>query len=899
MGTRVRIGDGQHTYKDTSYLVGDVSKSRLDELANELANETILYIGNNTGVVKYKGERGEKNSIAKVLDYTPRPIDLDTGIIEDVINVNNDKVTSNYQYLHVNKKLIPFETSLEEPVKLQTIFELYVDDKLVVDITNAWLAGKDTTDPEFSPTLYTASGPYEYKSVLNTTGEEQVQYRYYTIQIKDDDGKIRDIIGMASLPPIYYIYDNENIPNINYQRYGPFYFIDNFATLIDSNYLDSLPLYIRTVHFDGVKSTFKFSSTMPKIDTNPEMVEYSLNSDMVCSKYPIGSTNGEDFGLISKKLFKNSSSTIFDDTKLKFNSYSDVKDFLSENIVATPDLVNLVIKFNSVDKLKIDVKNLKITKTSNNTFCIEHPALPVKSPVYYIDYNSRLVYAIIPNITKIEGYAGMGESYLNSYINDIYDYSRTYINQELAKSYFGDYPYPDYKFYSPFSFRAIDFIYTNQSYTHFGLSEQLFVIKNKTGNNSLFGDYFFVKIYYNDYIGGTLCKAYYIDNKTYFNLAFYVIDRNHENNKTLIPDYITIDGKQYNVNDNGVVYTDIDYNVFLENIESYDIEAFFTGKTYETTTTPLKRIYFDVDYFNNSLNKVTLSTYEVFSFVVENANENSIRSFKADITNVNITKADSTHPDLISYKDASSDYIRLNLNEKKYIEEYNAQWDSYSAADRPKITIYFGSNEHYYRVDKYIDDELVTTNNVMSTESDKLVLSVPFEIGKTLVSVTPEHSINENAQYVFDISTGTSDNPVVIELRYTTDDTSENAKIWPLQTVEDYTYGWLVNGETIVERQTNTNAGNIVFALSGWNTNEGTSSAYNEQSTIEQQPWFEHYWALKASAKYHSIGKDGEKIEGCPTYFEFENAKSGDTIQIFYYNENSVEIAKSPIVNVI
>ena len=152
---------------------------------------------------------------------------------------------------------------------------------------------------------------------------------------------------------------------------------------------------------------------------------------------------------------------------------------------------------------------------------------------------------------------------------------------------------------------------------------------------------------------------------------------------------------------------------------------------------------------------------------------------------------------------------------------------------------------------------------------------------------------------MFDISTGTSDNPVVIELRYTTDDTSENAKIWPLQTVEDYTYGWLVNGETIVERQTNASAGNIVFALSGWNTNEGTSSAYNEQSTIEQQPWFEHYWALKVSAKYHSIGKDGEKIEGCPTYFEFENAKYGDTIQIFYYNENSIEIAKSPIVNVI
>ena len=239
------------------------------------------------------------------------------------------------------------------------------------------------------------------------------------------------------------------------------------------------------------------------------------------------------------------------------------------------------------------------------------------------------------------------------------------------------------------------------------------------------------------------------------------------------------------------------------------------------------------------------------------------------------------------------------MNEKKYIEEYNAQWDSYSAADRPKITIYFDSIECYYRIDKYIDNELVTTNNVMSTESDKLVLSVPFEIGKTLVSVTPEHTINELTQFVFDISTGTADNPVVIELRYTTDDTSENAKIWPLQTVEDYTYGWLVNGETIVERQTNTNAGNIVFALSGWNTNEGTSSAYNEQSTIEQQPWFEHYWALKASAKYHSIGKDGEKIEGCPTYFEFENAKSGDIIQIFYYNENNIEIAKSPIVNVI
>ena len=271
----------------------------------------------------------------------------------------------------------------------------------------------------------------------------------------------------------------------------------------------------------------------------------------------------------------------------------------------------------------------------------------------------------------------------------------------------------------------------------------------------------------------------------------------------------------------------------------------------------------------------------------------------SDITNVNITKADYTHPDLISYKDTLSDYIRLNLNEKKYIEEYNAQWDSYSAADKPKITLYFDSIECYYRIDKYIDNELVTNNDVMSIESDKLVLSVSFEIGKTLASVTPEHTINELTQFVFDISTGTSDNPVVIELRYTTDDTSENAKIWPLQTVEDYTYGWLVNDETIVERQTNVSAGNIVFALSGWNTNEGTSSAYNEQSPIEQQPWFEHYWALKASAKYHSIGKDGEKIEGCPTYFEFENAKSGDIMQIFYYNENNIEIAKSPIVNVI
>lgn len=899
MGTRVRIGDGQHTYKDTSYLVGDVSKSRLDELANELANETILYIGNNTGAVKYKGERGEKNSVAKVLDYTPRPIDLDTGIIEDVINVNNDKVTSNYQYLHVNKKLVPFETSLEEPVKLQTIFELYVDDKLVVDITNAWLAGKDTTDPEFSPTPYTVSGPYEYKSVLNTTGEEQVQYRYYTIQIKDDDGKTRDIIGMASLPPIYYIYDNENIPNINYQSYGPFYFIDNFATLIDSYYLDSLPLYIRTVHFDGVKSIFKFSSTMPKIDTNPEMVEYTSNSVSVCSKYPIGSTNGEDFGLTYSKLYNKNRNANFDDTKLKFNSYSDAKKFFSENIVATPELANLV-KFNNITYiLKIDVEKIKIIKTSNNTFYIESPELPVKSPVYCVNYKSASRYAVIPNITKIEGYAGVAETYLHGSINDTSYSSYSYINQELAKSYFGDYPYPGYKFKTPFSLSKHVFIYDKSASS--SINTHCFVVKNKTGNNSLFDNFCFVKIYYNDYIGGTLCRTLVNGSKTYFNLAFSVIDRTQENNKTLIPDYITIDGKQYNVNDNGEVYTDIDYNVFLENIESYDIEAFFTGKTYEPggTTNPSTRIYFDVDYFNNSLNKVTLSTYEVFPFVVENANENSIRSFKADITNVNITKADSTHPDLISYKDTSGDYIRLNLNEKKYIEEYNAQWDSYSAADRPKITIYFDSIECYYRIDKYIDDKLVTNNDVMSIESDKLVLSVPFEIGKTLVSVTPEHSINELTQFVFDISTGTADNPVVIELRYTTDDTSENAKIWPLQTVEDYTYGWLVNGETIVERQINASAGNIVFALSGWNTNEGTSSAYNEQSTIEQQPWFEHYWALKASAKYHSIGKDGEKIEGCPTYFEFENAKAGDTIQIFYYNENNVEIAKSPIVNVI
>ncbi len=899
MGTRVRIGDGQHTYKDTSYLVGDVSKSRLDELANELANETILYVSNTTGVVKYKGERGEKNSVAKVLDYTPRPIDLDTGIIEDVINVNNDKVTSNYQYLHVNKKLIPFETSLEEPVKLQTIFELYVDDELVVDITNAWLAGKDTTDPEFSPTPYTVSGPFEYKSVLNTTGEEQVQYRYYTIRIKDDDGKIRDIIGMASLPPIYYIYNNENIPNINYKTYGPFYFIDNFATLFDSYYLDSLPLYIRTVHFDGVKSTFKFSSTMPKIETNPEMVEYSLNSDNICSKYPIGSSNGEDFGLTFSHLYNKNYNANFDDAKLKFNSYSDAKDFFSENIVATPELANLVNFNGNVRALKIDVENLKIIKTSNNTFYIESPELPVKSPVYYINYKSASRYAVIPNITKIEGYAGVVESYLCDSINDTDYSSGTYINQELAKSYFGDYPYPEDKFKTPFSLAKSIFIY-NAS-VNSSIYAHCFAIKNKMGNNNLFSTYCFVKIYYNDYIGGTLFKAHSGDNKTYFYLAFSVIDRNQENSKTLIPDYITINGKQYDVTDNGATYTDIDYNVFLENIESYDIKAFFTGKTYEPggITTPLKRIYFDVDYFNNSLNKVTLSTYEVFSFVVENANENSIRSFKADITNVNITKADSTHPDLISYKDTSSDYIRLNLNEKKYIEEYNAQWDSYSAANRPKITIYFDSVECYYRIDKYINNELVTNNDVMSIESDKLVLSVPFEIGKTLVSVTPEHTINKLAQFVFDISTGTSDNPVVIELRYITDDTSENAKIWPLQTVEDYTYSWLVNGETIVERQINANAGNIVFALSGWNTNEGTSSAYNEQSTIEQQPWFEHYWALKASAKYHSIGKDGEKIEGCPTYFKFENAKTGDIIQIFYYNENNVEIAKSPIVNVI
>ena len=833
------------------------------------------------------------------MDYTPRPIDLDTGIIEDVINVNNDKVTSNYQYLHVNKKLVPFETSLEEPVKLQAIFELYVDDKLVVDITNAWLAGKDTTDPEFSPTPYTVSGPFEYRSILNTTGEEQVQYRYYRIQIKDDDGNIQDIIG-TTLPPIYYIYDNENIPNINYQSYGPFYFIDNFATLFDSYYLDKLPLYIRTVHFDGAKSTFKFSSTMPKIDTNPEMVEYVLNSDNICSKYPIGSTNGEDFGLTFSKLKNKNYNAIFDDTKLKFNSYSDAKDFFSENIVATPELANLV-NFIGSGILKIDVENLKIIKTSNNTFYIEHPKIPVKSPVYCVNYKSSSRYAIIPNITKIESNAGVIENYLDGYINDAGYNIKSYINQELAKSYFGDYPYPEYKFKTPFSLHQRVFIY-NASASN-SITTHCFAIKNKTGNNSLFGDYCFVKIYYSDYIGGTLCRAYYNSSSktTFFDLAFYVIDRNQENNKILIPDYITIDGKQYDVADNGKVYTDIDHNVFLENIESYDIEAFFTGKTYETTTTtnPSTRIYFNVDYFNNSLNKVTLSTYKVFSFAIENANENSIRSFKADITNVNITKADYTHPDLISYKDTLSDYIRLNLNEKKYIEEYNAQWDSYSAADRPKITIYFDSIECYYRIDKYVDNELVTNNDVMSIESDKLVLSVPFEIGKTLVSVTPKHTINELTQFVFDISTGTSDNPVLIELRYTTDDTSENAKIWPLQTVEDYTYGWLVNGETIVERQTNASAGNIVFALSGWNTNEGTSSAYNEQSIIEQQPWFEHYWALKASAKYHSIGKDGEKIEGCPTYFKFENAKSGDIIQIFYYNENNVEIAKSPIVNVI
>ena len=901
---KIRVGTGNTDYDHSPYLTGKISKGSFDAAVDEVAKQVIEYIKTNTSVpTGYIGERNEDN----IIEYTPRGLDRTRGYIEDVINVNNEdkKITSNYQYKKVLKKYEPIE--IEEDVDIHTIFEMYVDDKLVVDITNAWLLDKPTDDPKYVNTPYTVSGPYEDKSTLLTTGEEQVQYRYYIITVSLKDAPI--INNVKKSINIYYIFDNENSTNANYEIYNTYYLIENNATVLPANYIESLNSpWIRTVHFDGVKSTFKFTSEHPSINVNAETVTY--DGGIECTKYPVGSTNGEDFGVIAQKTILDK--TFFDESVITHNSLDGIKNFIKNNLVTIPETIdNNIITFDYKQNIKPSENNgasIKVIKTKDNTFYLEQPNLLNKAPVYNLYIYDRYYYAIIPNINKIENSNIIDIRYFYPYIHSYRSFGQDFISQEFAYKHYGDYQESSntrYRSDIKISYSNVAQILSGSQNGYTVKPDNFFSIKQ----DNFFGKHYLTKIYYNnEYIGTTVLNRYYsvYNGNTLILLGYTDIRKNGTESHRFISDYITVNGKKYlpdseDINNRSSYYfslKDINYDDFINNIESYTVCEYYTGKEYLKQSTNYKSLYVDVEYINNKNTNSIVTTKQTLlaSVNIDNPviSNNSIVLILHNVDVTDVVVDNIENKELIKYISKNGDYIVFTVNGPLYVNS-DYHWEDINSLNKPKIKVYFNSIEYYYKINTYIDDVLTSEGDIVNSESSTLVYSIPFITNKTLLQVNSpaDYSINyQDGKYSFDISAGTADNPVVISLYYKSV-SFEN--IWPVVEINNYSYGWVANNE-IVENQLHVSPG-VEFALKGWPTDEGVTSenSYDEDSPSIMQTWYNGYWALKSNVTKYSIGTNGEKIAGFKTKFSF-NMSTGESKQIIFYNVNDEVIAKSPII---
>lgn len=175
---KIKVGDGIHDYDNIPVLKGTLTKKSLDDLVDELTAEAIDYVNGQGTDAAYTGDRSD-------LDYTPRATDLSQGIIEDAINVYDGKVTSNYQFEQVNKKLDLKDFDEDAPGKV--IANIYLDGVLKIKLTDDFL---DETHTTAETTIENGVITYKaaYINTVNTitgtladTGESVTELRYLTI----------------------------------------------------------------------------------------------------------------------------------------------------------------------------------------------------------------------------------------------------------------------------------------------------------------------------------------------------------------------------------------------------------------------------------------------------------------------------------------------------------------------------------------------------------------------------------------------------------------------------------------------------------------------------------------------------------------------------------------------
>lgn len=212
---KIKVGDGIHDYDNIPVLKGTLTKKSLDDLVDELTAEAIDYVNGQGTDAVYTGDRSD-------LDYTPRVTDLSQGIIEDAINVYDGKVTSNYQFEQVNKKLDLKDFDEDAPGKV--IANIYLDGVLKIKLTDDFL---DETHTTAETTIENGVITYKaaYINTVNTitgtladTGESVTELKYLSFYksfyVENTDIK-RDYYSLF----FYYAIENNQNANI-YSRFN-------------------------------------------------------------------------------------------------------------------------------------------------------------------------------------------------------------------------------------------------------------------------------------------------------------------------------------------------------------------------------------------------------------------------------------------------------------------------------------------------------------------------------------------------------------------------------------------------------------------------------------------------------------------------------------------------------
>ncbi len=981
---KIKVGDGIHNYSQIPELKGELPKSALDAIVNELTEQAINYVNSQNVNTLYTAERSN-------LTYTPRPIDISNGIIEDTLNINASQITSNYQFEQVNKKLEVMD--LDDQANKVAFEEYDENDNLIVRLNYSFLnmsAGTSWID-EYG-FAWTKNALINITATDPDTGDVVTVASYYNITGYFTGNTSGTTYCLSDTINLNYCVSNEVNDNFSYSSsalnnyesilftkpktlsLSSWYFTDkaNKKQNSDSN-LFSLTIENKILTLRHLPESLYIR---PKSDD----VLYNLSNDVYISTKPVQMPSNST-GFIGNSLINT------DEIDLGLELYINLSDFVNSTNTSVNAIKDILYSQNSSGDVLYDTLHEYIPSTYDNCYALEVYQYFAAVPTVNVtnNENSATSYVLDNELVTDCDCVGKiinttrGQSYTHTTIrNDMFWDKINFSKVVTVASAFINFTHAvSYNTVST-NLKYLDNIILESQLRNINLSDIDNINSIRTpAYSSLVGTQVFNntaaeksnrlgsygvhpknlrRIYNADYksssdlsksLAHVYCQTYVNGEKSikkichvssvgprnitleYFyvpNLSLYLNTNNGEplTNESEITGWVPA----YIKSPWGIVYpeknitsqsnyspnVEVPFNViaFAEerNISTafdsnlrYEIlknmthiELYYETDSYitynsssgsEETTYETVKQYFNVNYINSiTSNIVATDTGQVsatYQTTIPSVISGSYSlSSVYDITNVTSTGFNSF------VHNTSTNYIQLSI-------AYDANYTSSNYTNLPTIDVTFMPKTRYYQVDTYTDGVLTETTGVKSTSGNTYILVPDIDDDIQLSNVTPNYTVNEYGNFVFDVSTATTQAELVnISLYYTT---LTQQIIWPKVEYGDYSYAWTVNESSYTENSINASTGTIEFKLMGWPTSGSISQGYDETDSSTTQTWYPYYWSLKSNAASYSINNEA-KISGFTTIFNRTMA-SGDSLQITYYDSSDNAIARSPIVNVI